>query len=61
MEKLIKSILIFAIFCALPSIGIFLTKLGYPEFKPDYGFSIAVALSIIFGLMSAFLIYYLED
>ena len=38
-------------FCALPFIGLILTKIGYPEFKTNIDFAWGIAASVIVGLV----------
>lgn len=56
MKKLLESILIFAVFCALPFFGLWLTRLAY-EFKTDDGFAALIAISIFIGLIASILNY----
>ena len=51
MKKLITSITLFLMFCALPFIGLILTKIGYPEFKTNIDFAWGIAASVIVGLV----------
>ncbi len=60
MKKLLESVAIFAIFCSLPFIGAWLTKLGYPEFNTTNDFAWGVGCCVFLGFIFS-VIYYFEE
>lgn len=60
MKKLLTSIAFFAIFCALPFLGLLLTKIGYPEFETNIDFAWGVGCCVFFGFCFALFFYFEE-
>lgn len=52
MKKIIQSILIFAACCALPFLGLWLTRLAY-DFNPNDGFAGLIAVSVVIGIIAS--------
>lgn len=60
MKKLLIAFLIFALCCAMPFIGLWLTKLGYSEFQTNWMFASGIGICMGVGIILS-LLYYFND